>query len=243
MSVTATLLSPLLTNGSARPLITHYDEAAGGRIELSRATVGNWAAKTANWLTEELDLEPGMSVAVRLPAHWQTAGILLGAWWCGARVTDSPAGAEAAFVPGQRVSEGSGAHTVVAVGLDALGGSVAGLEDKVLDYASEVRIRGDEFSPLLPVPGDTPALFDSTVDEVIEAARRSAASSGIGEQDRVLSTLDWKLPDGAVDGLLAVLSARASLVQLTGLPESGNTELLNKRRSDEKITVELGAED
>ncbi|ASU77625.1 TIGR03089 family protein [Actinopolyspora erythraea] len=240
MSVTATLLSPLLANGSARPLVTHYDEATGGRVELSRATLGNWAAKTANWLTEELDIEPGMPVAVRLPAHWQTAGILLGAWWCGARITDSASGAEAAFVPGQRISEGEGARTVLAVGLDALGGSMPGLGGEVLDFASEVRVRGDEFTPLLPVPGDTPALLESTMDELVKTARQRATTLGIGGQDRVLSTLEWTMPEGVLDGLLAVLAGGASLVQLTGLPEGDNTELLDKRRSDEKTTVELG---
>ncbi|NYH79382.1 uncharacterized protein (TIGR03089 family) [Actinopolyspora biskrensis] len=239
MSVTQALLAPMLASGASRPLITHYDEAAGGRVELSGATLGNWAAKTANWLTEELDAEPGTPVAVRLPAHWQTAGILLGAWWCGARVVDSASGAEAAFVPGDRISEAEGADTAVAVGLDALGGSVPGLPDGVLDFASEVRIRGDEFTPVVPASGDTPALLDRTVDELVSSARHRAESLGIGRNDRVLSTMDWTLPDGVLDGLLAVLAARASLVQLTGLP-SETSQLVDKRRGDERTNVDLG---
>src|SRR5256885_6212831 len=98
LSITEAVLGPLRPS-PARPLITHYDDAAGTRVELSVATLANWAAKTANWLTEEHDLEPGDPVAVLLPAHWQTAGILLGAWWCGAHITDNPTGARIAFVP------------------------------------------------------------------------------------------------------------------------------------------------
>lgn len=236
MSVTQALLTPLLATGSPRPLITHYDEATGSRVELSRATVANWAAKTANWLVDELDAEPGTPVAVSLPAHWQTAGILLGAWWCGAHVTDDPAGAEAAFVPASATDAGQGARTVAAVALDPLGASATNLPDGVVDYASEVRVCGDDFTPLAPIPGSTPALAESTVDEVVAAARQRATDLGIGKNARVLSTLEWKLPQGVVDGLLAVLAAEGSLVQVTH-PDSGT---LDKRRSDERTTVELG---
>ena len=38
MSVTEILFTPLLKADSGRPLITHYDDATGSRIELSRAT-------------------------------------------------------------------------------------------------------------------------------------------------------------------------------------------------------------
>ncbi|RCW39189.1 uncharacterized protein (TIGR03089 family) [Halopolyspora algeriensis] len=236
MSVTRALLTPLLTTGSPKPLITHYDEATGARIELSRATVANWAAKTANWLVDELDVEPGTPVAVSLPAHWQTAGILLGAWWCGAHVTEDSAGAEAAFVPASAPGTGEGARTVAAVGLDPLGASATNLPDGVVDYASEVRVHGDDFTPLAPIPGSTPALKLSAVDEVVAAARQRAAELGIDKNARVLSTLEWDLPEGVIDGLLAVLAAEGSLVQITN-PDAGT---LDKRRSDERTTVELG---
>ena len=50
-------------------------------------------------MVNEIDLEPGTPVVVALPAHWQTVGVLLGAWWCGAHLIDQPAEAEVAFVP------------------------------------------------------------------------------------------------------------------------------------------------
>ena len=83
MTVTDQLLGPLLRADPARPRLTHYDDTAGSRVELSGTTLANWAAKTANWLRDDLGVQPGDTVAVLRPPHWQTAGALLGAWWCG----------------------------------------------------------------------------------------------------------------------------------------------------------------
>lgn len=236
MSVTQALLGPLLASGAPKPLITHYDDATGARIELSRATTANWAAKTANWLVDEIDLEPETPVSVSLPAHWQTVGVLLGAWWAGAHVTDEPAGAEVAFVPAADLARGDGAHVVAAVGLDPMGAPVRGLPSDAVDYVSDIRVHGDDFSPITPVAGDSPALLGKSVDEVLELAKRRAGELGIGRSDRVLSTVDWTLPDGVVDGLLAVLAAEAALVHCTN-PDLAK---LDKRRADERTTVELG---
>ncbi|GAB3296119.1 TIGR03089 family protein [Parasphingorhabdus pacifica] len=236
MSVTQALLGPLLTSGAPRPLITHYDDATGARIELSRATVANWAAKTANWLVDELDIEQEAPVSVALPAHWQTMGVLLGAWWCGAHVTSDPTGAEVAFVPASDTGAGSGAHVIAAVGLDALGGPVRDLPDGAVDYVSDIRVHGDDFTPLMPVSGSAPALLGATTDELLDRTRGRTAELGIGKNDRVLSTLDWDLSGGVVDGLLTVLSAQASLVQCTN-PDPSK---LDQRRADERTTLELG---
>lgn len=234
MSVTQALLGPLLGTGAPRPLITHYDDATGARIELSRATVANWAAKTANWLVDELDLEPGTQVSVTLPAHWQTAGVLLGSWWCGAHLTHDPQGAEVAFVPASDLEAGSGAYTVAAVALDALGAPLRDLPDDVVDYVSDIRVHGDDFKPLMPVEGSAPALLGSTVDDLLSRSRERAEDLGIGSTDRVLSTLDWDLPEGVVDNFLAILSAQASLVQCTN-PDPAK---LDRRRTEERITKE-----
>ncbi|MBW4716213.1 TIGR03089 family protein [Saccharothrix obliqua] len=229
MTVTEALLTPLFAAGPGRPLITHYDDAAGTRVELSHATIGNWAAKTANWLRDELDVEPGDPVAVRLPAHWQTAGVLLGAWWCGATVTDDPAGAKVAFVP--PAGEAPGAAAVATVSLHPMGlGCGADL-----DYVDEVRVFGDEFTPWAPVPGDTPALGKSTVDEVVAEARQRAATLGITAGTRVLSTVEWGQPDGLLNGFLAVLAGGGSLVQCS----NADPALLPARRASEHTDLDL----
>jgi len=230
VSVTEILFTPLLKADPGRPLITHYDDAAGTRVELSRATVANWAAKTANWLRDEHDVEPGDAVAVLLPAHWQTVGLLLGAWWCGARVVGAgtnDARAKVAVVP----PGGSADADVVAVAsLHPMG---MGLGADV-DYLDDVRVHGDDFTPWEPVPGSTPALSESTVDELVAEARELGAS--LGTEPRVLSTLEWDVPSGVLEGFLAVLAAGGSLVQVSN-PDAGRSAA---RRDAEKITQQLG---
>jgi uncharacterized protein (TIGR03089 family) len=234
VSVTEKLFRPLL-HQPARPLITQYDDKLGSRVELSVATVANWAAKTANWLRDECDVEPGVAVSVALPAHWQTAGVLLGAWWCGARVTDDPKGAEVAFVPQGGAADG--AHTVAVVALDPLGrGLTTPPADGAIDYLNEVRIYGDSFDPWQQVPGNTAALLESTVDDVVAAAQDRAMTLGIGAGTRVMSTLDWGFPDGVLSGLLAILAGGASLVQ----SEHTDPAKLATRREAERTTVDLG---
>lgn len=233
MSVTARLFAPLLTV-PAKPLITHYDDAVGSRIELSRATVANWAAKTANWLRDELDVEVGSTVSVALPAHWQTVGVLLGAWWCGAHVVAEPDGATVAFIGPEGSADG--AESVAVVALDPLGRGLSGdAPNGGLDYLVESRIFGDDFIAYDKVPGDAPTFHGSTVDELVALAADRADALGVGSDDRVLSTLDWSTTDGLVDGLLAVLSAGASLVQCSNL----DVAALPKRRESERTTIEL----
>jgi uncharacterized protein (TIGR03089 family) len=227
VSVTEILFTPLLKADPGRPLITHYDDDAGTRVELSRATVANWAAKTANWLRDEHDVEPGDSVAVLLPAHWQTAGLLLGAWWCGARVVGAGAGAKVAVVP----PGGTADADVVAVASLHPMGLGAGAP---VDYLDDVRVHGDDFTPWEPVPGSTPALGESTVDAVVARARELGAR--LGTEPRVMSTVEWNVPSGVLEGFLAVLAAGGSLVQVSS-PDAG---LLAARRDTEKITQLLG---
>jgi hypothetical protein len=79
-----------------------------------------------------------------------------------------------------------------------------------------VRLHGDAFAPLAAVPGDAPALGDASVDDVVGTARRRAAELGYDGRSRILSTADWplRLSGGLCDGLLAVLAAGGSLVQV-----------------------------
>ncbi|WP_034275105.1 TIGR03089 family protein [Haloechinothrix halophila] len=233
MSITETLLRPLLATAAAKPAITHYDDATGARIELSTTTLANWAAKTANWLVEEFDVEPGDPVCVRLPAHWQTAGVLLGAFWCGAHVVSDDKGAAVAFVPRDETSEA--AETAI-VAFDPLGqGLRTPPPDGAFDYLSDAKLAADDFSPMLPIDGDTPALASATVDEVLATARTRAEELGISAGDRVLATREWTLPDGVIDALLAPLSAGASIVQVS----NADPTKLADRRTTERTTVDL----
>ena len=195
----------------AQPLITHYDDAAGTRVELSVATMRNWAAKTANWLVEELDVEPGDRVAVLLPAHWQTAAVLLGAWWCGAEVVTSGPSKVAFVPPGGVAAE---ADVTAVASLDPMGRDLRGdVPPGAVDYIGDARMFGDDYLELTPVPRNTPCFQGSTVDEVLAEAVKRADNLGLTPKSRVLSTVDW--PAGVLTGLVTVLAAGASLVQVT----------------------------
>ena len=228
MTITDQVLGPLLRADPAGPRITHYDDAAGSRIELSGATLANWAAKTANWLRDELDVQPGDTVAILLPPHWQTAGVLLGAWWCGATVTTSAAGAAVALCGLERVADATGAEELAAVGLDALGMGIPVLPPGVRDFATEVRVHGDTFQPSGAGP-DT--------ETILAVARARAATLGLVTGDRLLCTSAW---DETVPGelLIAVLAADASLVQCA----SADLAALPHRCTTERVTVTVGVE-
>ena len=86
MSAPDALLAAALLRDPAGPLLTYYDDATGERTELSATSLANWVAKTANLLRDDLGTAPGDRVAVLLPAHWQAAAILLGAWTAAAVV-------------------------------------------------------------------------------------------------------------------------------------------------------------
>lgn len=238
MTLTTAVLGPALAGNPARPLITFYDDATGERIELSAVTTANWAAKAANLLREECDVEPGTPVAVLLPAHWQTAAVLLAIWWCGGQVVAEPADAEWILCDADRVALALAAEPAggtVALSLDAFGRGLNGLPAGVVDFATDVRRHGDEFVPWGPVPDEAPALNGGSVAEVLADAHRRAVALGIGPGDRVLSTLDWTDLDGLLDGLLAVLAAGASLVQCHHADPAG----LAHRAEMEKTTVTL----
>jgi uncharacterized protein (TIGR03089 family) len=214
------LADALLRPTDPRPMITWYDAATGERIELSGVTTANWAAKAANLLRDDCDVEPGTRVAVRLPAHWQTAAVLLAAWWCGADVVGvgpaSTAEADLVLCDAAGVEAAVAASPVlgvVALSLDAFGKGLSGLPAGVVDFATEVRAHGDEFVPWDAVPDDAPALAGEPVAAVLAAARSAAAARGIAAGDRVLATRDWT-GGSLVDDLVAVLAAGASLVQV-----------------------------
>lgn len=75
------------TADAGRPCVVWHGEA--GRIELSAASLWNYAVKAANLFTQECAVRPGGAVRLLLPAHWQSLGLVLGTWLAGAHVTQS----------------------------------------------------------------------------------------------------------------------------------------------------------
>jgi uncharacterized protein (TIGR03089 family) len=216
----------------AGPRITYYDDAIGERIELSTVTLANWAAKTGNLLRDELGAGPAARVAVLLPAHWQTAAVLFGIWWIGAQVVLDGAAADIALCTADRLSEADdavGAGEIAVLSLDAFGKPVADLPVGVTDYATSVRVHGDQVSPERH-PG--PALDGRSVADVLVDAQASAAAQGFAAGDRVMSTARWDTADELTANLLAVFAVGASLVQVANPDASA----LDRRRQTEKVT-------
>jgi uncharacterized protein (TIGR03089 family) len=234
ITLSGAILDPMLRADPVGPRITYYDDATGERIELSAVTLANWAAKTANLLRDELGAGPASRVAILLPAHWQTAAVLFGVWWIGAEVTlHGPA--DLALCTPDRLDEADAAVAgdlngeVAVLSLDAFGKPVPDLPLGVTDYATAVRVHGDQ---VVPERNPGPALAGQSVAQILAACAQSAAMQGVTSSDRVLSTASWERPQLVVDGLLAVLATGASLVQVA----NPDPAALQRRIDTEKVT-------
>ncbi|WP_197514528.1 TIGR03089 family protein [Mycobacterium sp. E342] len=229
-TLSGAILDPMLRADPVGPRITYYDDATGERIELSAATLANWAAKTGNLLRDELGAGPGSRVAILLPAHWQTAAALFGVWWIGAEVVFAGP-ADLALCTAERLDEAdeTGAGEVAVLSLDPFGRPASDLPIGVTDYATAVRVHGDQ---IVAEPHPGPALGGRSVDEVLAECQSSAAARELTAADRVLSTAAWSEPGELVDGLLAILAVGASLVQVANPDPSA----LPRRIETEKVT-------
>lgn len=226
----AQLLDDALRRDGSRPFLTWYDDATGERVELSIATTANWVAKIANLLTDEFALDEGDEIGVLLPAHWETAMVLLGAWTAGAGVvvgapgwvTFRMGGADDVGVPGRTVE----------LSLGPLG----------LDFARVVAAQPDQFVPVTPVDGDAAALSMAgrrwTHEELGATATRGAAHHGLGRESRVLSTLPFDTVDGLDAGLLMPLAAGGSAV----LVGNADASRLAERCAAERVTHTAGVD-
>jgi uncharacterized protein (TIGR03089 family) len=231
-TLSAAVLHPMLRTDPVGPRITYYDDATGERIELSAVTLANWAAKTGNLLRDELGAGPASRIAVLLPAHWQTAAVLFGVWWIGAEVVLDATSADVALSTAARLEEAdtaAGGGEVAVLSLDPFGRPAPELPIGVTDYATAVRVHGDQIVPER-MPG--PALAGRAVDDVLAACQESARARDLKPKDRVLSTADWPGPNELVEGLLSILAVGASLVQVA----NADPELLPRRIETEKVT-------
>lgn len=162
------LLAALTASDLNRPRLTWYGPD-GERVELSARTLANWVAKSANLLVEELDVEPGQVIELRLPVHWKSLVLALAASAVGATATgpivggNAPASADlvasadpvaSADLVASAEAEPA-AHLVVA--LPALARRVEGeLPPGAIDFAATVTGQDDVFVPQAagPIPTD-----------------------------------------------------------------------------------------
>lgn len=244
-----------LAEQPGRPLITQYDDRTGERVELSVATVENWVAKTAN-LLQEAGVEPGATAAVLLPAHWQTAVILLGCWRAGVAVEYSPVGGAAGaddavrrttvgevsppgvvFVAADRVEEAPAADEIWALSLAPMAAPLREVPKGASDYAVEVRGQGDRFTPYAPVDAAGPGLTVAglSLADLVDRGRVEAGELGLEPGGRLLVDTDETRQPAPVGWLLAPLVANASLVLLRHPDPAG----IDRIASTERITTRL----
>jgi uncharacterized protein (TIGR03089 family) len=157
------LLRKAMQTDPGRPLLTMYDDLTGERIELSVATFDNWVAKTANFLLDELLLEPGEAVNVALPAHWQTAVIEVAVLAAGGELADGPARITF-WLEGDELPADPEVEEIVGLALRPMGLGLTAPRAGVLDYAVDVRSHGDHFVPRYP---GTPVEVDPLAERVL----------------------------------------------------------------------------
>jgi uncharacterized protein (TIGR03089 family) len=199
-------------------------------------------AKTANLLHDGLAVEPGTTVGMLLPLHWQTVCILLGCWAAGASVViGSASQVEVAFAeePELPAALAGGASDVLGLSLRPLAGPLDEVPPGVIDYAAEVPAYGDRFvSPVLEP--DAPALTlpegSWTVGGLTAETERAVAGWQLGPGDRVLSTLPYDTPHGLLAGLLAPLAAGGGVV----LCRNPDRAVLPRRLDVERVTAVAG---
>lgn len=173
------LLQARAARTGSSPLITYYDDRTGERTELSGVSFANWVDKTANLLLDELMIEPGQPVRLRLgtsaPAHWMTLVWVAAIWRIGCEVSllaDPPAAVE--VVGPEDAADEARDGVRVACSLHPLGlGFSDPLPQGVVDYGVEVRAQPDICSAPFPAPTArawTDDRYDLTQADVLAGA-------------------------------------------------------------------------
>lgn len=174
------LLAAAVRAGPARPLLTHYDDATGERVELSVATAANWVAKTANLLAGELDVGPGAVVALALPRHWLVPVVALATWAAGGTVAPDgdPEAADLVVCGPETLAAAAAAPQALATALAPLGAPFAPgvLPVGVLDLGREVPPQPDHFAGPPPTPADPALRLPDSPPAALDHAAAAAAA-------------------------------------------------------------------
>lgn len=253
-------MQPVPSRGPSgdRPLVTWYHGALGQRVELSAKTFGNWVAKVANLLVEELGLESGDRVAMLLPSHWQGPVVLAACWRAGVSAVPAGPGVEreaaaallaeagcaACFVHEDLLAEvpalfPGGAPPLLAITADPLGGSATDL-GAALPFARLAASMPDHFDGEDVTP-EAEALLEAgqggarpwTHAALSGTAAGLGARLGLRAGDRLYSGLGLHRAAGVVIGVSVPLVVGAGVV----MERDPDLSALPKRLADERVTV------
>jgi uncharacterized protein (TIGR03089 family) len=241
--VAAAILHRLTADDPHRPRLVWYGGGdAAGRTELSTASLTNWAAKTAGFLTDELGAGSGDTVLWRVRRSWQGLPLLLGCWWAGLAVTDDESAAGDAVAAFVDEGEESDANEVVVASTHPFGLAGADLPALYRHVADAVLPQADRFAPSARTadPGSpmiVTAAATLTAEEVL--GRISQAAGALGPGTVLLSATVPDLPDGVCGGALAAWAAGGVLVQLGPDADLGRAAAL---AAAEHVTATLGVD-
>jgi uncharacterized protein (TIGR03089 family) len=230
------LLAEQLAADATRPLITYYDDATGERVELSVSSFDNAVAKTANLLQDELGTEPGISICLLLPTHWQTAVWVFAAAACGLRLIEDPSGCDVVVCAPDTLAQAvaTGARDVVALALRPLGGPfIHPLPTGVVDHGADTPGQPDVFIPAVPVTADLPFLTEESQGQALLRARAR------GLRGRLMTDLSPATSDGLVEGLLAAVAGGGSLVFV----RHADPTIHERRSEQEQVTTTIWDDD
>ena len=153
------LINKRVRDLSGQPFLTSID-SQGFRTELSGVTLLNAVAKNAGALVDEADLEPGSTIAIYLPWHWQRVTWTLAAWTIGAVVLAQADAASADLVLTDLATVDSlkDADEPWVVSMHPLGLVEAGLPTNVIDATGLSRMQPDALL-VPPAVGDDLAII------------------------------------------------------------------------------------
>jgi uncharacterized protein (TIGR03089 family) len=232
-------LARALAADPGRPLVTFYDGSSGERVELSVKTFDNWVNKVANLFVDELMLDPGDGVRVRLPTHWQSTVLLLGVWTAGLRLVadDAPGSQAAASVVGPTAAAHAGAYDgqVVVCSLRPLGGPCTEpIPAGWLDFA--VTVPGQPDALLTPVtvrPDDIAVVGPAAAlshGGLVHAGLETAAELRLSEGGRLLTDANPSEPGGTRTALVAPLVSGSSVVLVSNGDETTRRSIAEQER-------------
>ncbi len=228
-------LAWLLRTSPSQPLLTFHDGTSGGRVELSTLTVDNWVSKVANLFAADLAQPSGVTFAVELPTHWQTAVTVLGGWAAGLTLTAPDGQVSLRVVGPAAVDVGAGAGPaaeVVATALHPLGGRFQRpLPAGWRDFAAEVPPQPDVLmEPRAPADPVVTISGPRSARSLMRDAGDAAATIGLEPGGRLMTDLNPASEDGLVRALCACLVVGASLVLVADIDAADADRLAEQER-------------